>query len=235
MLQASLLKGREAARGGGLVTFAIRPRGPSTSYGYVNRGPKEADGVYRVRRFYEKPRRQAAKTFVESRDWFWNSGMYVWETWAILEAIETCLPATGMSLKQIGKVSGTNQMLMAAAREYPRIQNVSIDYGVMEKAGKVLMVETKFDWDDVGTWAAAAARRGKDTSGNSLEGKCVPVETKDSLLLSNEGDHLVATLGLEGFIVVHTKDATLVCPKGRSGDLKKLVEEIRNKGHEKHL
>ena len=96
-------------------------------------------------------------------------------------------------------------------------------------------LEAQFDWDDVGSWAAAAARRGKDASGNALEGKCVPVETKDSLLLSSEPDHLVATFGLEGFIVVHTKDATLVCPKERSDELKKLVEEIRNKGHEKHL
>jgi mannose-1-phosphate guanylyltransferase len=105
----------------------------------------------------------------------------------------------------------------------------------MEKAERVLMVEAPFEWDDVGSWAAAAERRGKDHAGNSLEGKCVPVETKDSLVLSNDPEHLVAVLGLDGVVVVHTADATLVCPKARAGDLKKLVEEIRQKGHEKHL
>ena len=233
-LHRGLVAAREAAKTGALVTFGIPPRYPATCYGYLNRGER-VDGAWRVRRFYEKPKLQAARGFVESGDYFWNSGMFVWESWAILAAIEKYIPPLARALKAIGEELGTSRLPMTLAREYARLQRVSIDYGVMEKAEKVLMMEAEFGWDDVGSWAAAAERRGKDASGNALEGKCVPVETRDSLIISAEDDHLVATLGLEGFVVVHTKDATLVCPKNKADELKKLVEAIREKGHEKYL
>ena len=232
--QACLLRGHRAARTGALVTVGIKPRHPSTSYGYLNRGSREGE-VFRVRRFYEKPKLEAAKTFVESGDYYWNGGMFVWESWSILKAIGNFLPALSTSLLEIGKALGTSKLPGVMAREYTRMPKISIDYGVMEKAERVLMVEADFQWDDVGSWAAAAERRGKDQQGNSIEGKCVSTDTKDSLVLSTDPNHLVAVHGLEGFVVVHTPDATLVCPKGKAEDLKKLVEEIRQKGHEKHL
>ncbi len=225
---------RETARSGALVAFGVKPRHPATGYGYINRGPREG-GAFRVRRFYEKPKLEAAKAFVESGDYFWNSGIFVWEAWAILGEIGRFLPAMAEALREIAGAMGTNHFSLTLAREYSRVERISIDYGVLEKAERVLMVEAAFEWDDVGSWAAAADRRGKDPAGNSVEGKCVPVDTKDSLLLSAEPDHLLAVLGLEGFVVVHTKDATLVCPRGRSEELKKLVDEIRARGHEKHL
>jgi mannose-1-phosphate guanylyltransferase len=232
--QACLKRGREAARGGALVTVGIKPRFPSTSYGYLNRGARQGE-VFRVRRFYEKPKLEAAKTFVESGDYFWNGGMFVWESWAILGAIGRYIPALATSLKVIGGALGTDMLPGVMAREYTRMPRISIDYGVMEKAERVLMVEADFQWDDVGSWAAAAERRGKDQQGNSIEGKCVSSETKDSLVLSTDPNHLVAVHGLEGYVVVHTPDATLVCPKSKAEDLKKLVEEIRQKGHDNYM
>lgn len=232
--QLCLKRGHQAARTGALVTVGIKPRYPSTSYGYLNRGSREGD-AFRVRRFYEKPKLEAAKTFVESGDYYWNGGMFVWESWSILKAIGNFLPALSTSLLEIEKALGTSKLPGVMAREYTRMPKISIDYGVMEKAERVLMVEADFQWDDVGSWAAAAERRGKDQQGNSIEGNCVSTETKDSLVLSTDPNHLVAVHGLEGFVVVHTPDATLVCPKGKAEDLKKLVEEIRQKGHDKHL
>jgi mannose-1-phosphate guanylyltransferase len=232
--QLCLKRGREAARAGALVTVGIKPRFPATSYGYLNRGSRVGD-VFRVRRFYEKPKIEAARAFVESGDYYWNGGMFVWESWAILGALERYLPALATSLKEIGGALGTGRLPGVIAREYGRMPKISIDYGVMEKAENVLMVEADFQWDDVGSWAAAAERRGKDVQGNSIEGKCVSTDTKNSLVLSTDPNHLVAVHGLEGFVVVHTPDATLVCPKSKSEELKKLVEEIRQKGHEKHL
>ena len=232
--QLCLKRGCVAARSGALVTVGIKPRFPSTSYGYLNRGSREGD-VFRVRRFYEKPKIEAARTFVESGDYFWNGGMFVWQSWAILKAIERYLPALATGLKGIGVALGTDRLSGVMAREYTRMPRISIDYGVMEKAERVLMVEADFQWDDVGSWAAAAERRGKDQQGNSIEGKCVSSETKNSLVLSTDPNHLVAVHGLEGYVVVHTPDATLVCPKGKAEDLKKLVEEIRQKGHDNYL
>jgi mannose-1-phosphate guanylyltransferase len=224
----------EAARTGALVTFGIRPRYPATAYGYLERGSRE-DGAWRVARFCEKPGEETARAFVASGRHFWNSGMFVWQARAIRREIERHLPELGRSLREIGGALGTSRLPPVLAAEYAKLGWVSIDYGVMEKAENVLMVEADFEWDDVGSWAAAAARRPRDAAGNAVEGKCVPVETKDSLVLSSDPDHLVAVLGLEGFVVVHTRDATLVCPKGRSEEIRKLVEAVREKGHERHL
>jgi len=232
--QRALEKGARAARSGALVTFGIRPRFPATSYGYLQRGEKKGD-VYRVKRFCEKPKVEVAREFVKSGDYYWNGGIFVWEAKTILAAIAKFLPELSASLKEIGAALGTSRLPSTLSREYGKIQRISIDYGVMEKADPVLMVETDFEWDDVGSWSAAAERRSKDGAGNAVEGRVLAVETKNSLVLSSDPEHLVGVLGLEGFVVVHTPDATLVCPKDRADDLKKLVEEIRAKGHDQHL
>jgi mannose-1-phosphate guanylyltransferase len=232
--QKALLKGREAARSGALVTFGIKPRYPATSYGYLQRGEAVGDAV-RVRRFCEKPKAEVAREFVQSGDYYWNGGIFVWEAGSILAEINRFLPDLATGLKEIEKSLGTSQLPSVLAREYGKLKRVSIDYGVMEKAGQVLMIETDFEWDDVGSWSAAADRRAKDGAGNAVDGKVLAVETKNTLILSSDPDHLVGVLGLEGFVVVHTPDATLVCPKNRADDLKKLVEEIQARGLDKHL
>jgi mannose-1-phosphate guanylyltransferase len=232
--QRTLQKGAEAARSGALVTFGIKPRFAATCYGYLQRGEKQGD-VYRVKRFCEKPNIDVAREFLKSGDYYWNGGIFVWEAKTILAAIAKFLPELAASLREIGGDLGTSRLPSTLSREYGKIQRISIDYGVMEKADRVLMVETDFEWDDVGSWSAAAQRRPKDDSGNAVEGRILAVETKNSLVLSSDPQHLVGVLGLEGFVVVHTPDATLVCPKDRADDLKKLVEDIRAKGHDRYL
>lgn len=234
-LQGDLRLAFEASRAGALVTLGIPPRRASTEYGYLHRGDRVSDRLYRVRRFCEKPPAATARAFVEGGEHYWNSGMFVWTASSILSAIGRHLPDLVPPLEAIGEALGTRRLPSVLAEQYGKVPRVSIDYGVMEKAEEVLMVEAGFGWDDVGSWAAAAERRPRDEAGNALEGKAVPVETKDSLLLSADPEHLVATLGLEGVVVVHTPDATLVCPKERAGELRKVVEEIRRRGHEKHL
>lgn len=232
--QSALLRGREAARSGALVTFGIKPRYPATCYGYLERG-ETVGGAVRVRRFCEKPRLELAREFASSGAHYWNGGIFVWEAGSILAEIHRHLPELGLSLGEIERALGTSRLPAVLAGEYGKLKRVSIDYGVMEKASQVLMIETDFEWDDVGSWSAAADRRAKDAAGNALEGKVLAVESRDTLVLSSDPNHLVGVLGLEGYVVVHTPDATLVCPKGRSEELKKLVEEIQSKGLEKHL
>jgi mannose-1-phosphate guanylyltransferase len=232
--QKALARGREAARTGALVAFGIKPRYAATCYGYLKRGERVGDAV-RVTRYCEKPKAPAAAEFFKSGEYAWNGGIFVWEAGSILAEINRHLPALGASLREIEAALGTSKLPSVLTREYTKLEKVSIDYGVMEKAGQVLMIEPDFEWDDVGSWAAAADRRTRDAAGNAVEGKVLAVETKDSLVLSSDPDHLVGVLGLEGFVVVHTPDATLVCPKNRSEELKKLVEEIQARGLEKHL
>lgn len=225
--QATLSTAFAAAASGALVTIGIKPRHPSTSYGYLQRGPRDGD-AWRVLRFVEKPDLETAKRLLAGGDHYWNGGIFVWKAEAILGEIERQLPALSGALSRIKD----DRTLEA---EYAKLTRISIDYGVMEKAARVLMVEAGFDWDDVGSWAAAAARRDKDAQGNTLEGAAAAVESRDTLVVSAEAGHVVAALGLDGFVVVHTKDATLVCPKGRADELKKVVEELKRKGFEKHL
>lgn len=230
----SLREAREAALSGALVTFGVRPSRPATGYGYLERGAREGRG-FRVRRFCEKPDVETARGFVAAGEYFWNSGMFVWSARSILAEIERHLPGLAAGLREIRAALGTSGLPEVLERVYAGLPRVSIDYGVMEKAGRVVMLEAGFEWDDVGSWAAALARRPKDAAGNALEGACVAAETRGSLVLSTDPRHLVAVLGLEDFVVVHTPDATLVCPKDRSEELKTLVEEIRRRGLESYL
>jgi len=232
--QKALLQGREAATSGALVTFGIKPRHAATAYGYLQRGEREG-GAFRVKRFCEKPKIEVAREFLKSGEHYWNGGIFVWQAEAILAAIGRFLPELAASLKAIEAALGTSRLPSVLAQEYGKIQRVSIDYGVMEKAERVLMIETEFEWDDVGSWNAAAARRAEGPEGNAIDGNVLAVDTKNSLVISSDPAHLVGVLGLEGFVVVHTPDATLVCPKDRSEDLKSLVEQIKAKGLDKHL
>jgi len=166
---------------------------------------------------------------------FWNSGMFVWRTDAILRAIGEHLPELAKGLSEIRGALGTSRMPETMARVYPALPKISIDYGVMEKAARVLMVEADFEWDDVGSWSAAAAHRAADADGNAAEALAVPVDTKNAFIVSSEDGHLIATLGLEDVVVVHTKDATLVCSKRRAEDLKKVIEAIKAKGLDRFL
>lgn len=232
--QKALSKGRDAAATGALVTFGIKPRYAATCYGYLQRGDRQGD-VSKVRRFCEKPKAEIAAEFLKSGEYFWNGGIFVWQAAAILGEIRRQLPDLAAGLKEIEGALGTSRLPSVLSREYGKLKRVSIDFGVMEKAAQVVMIEPDFEWDDVGSWSAAADRRAKDEAGNAIDGKVLAIDSKDSLVLSSDPNHLVGVLGLEGYVVVHTPDATLVCPKNRSEELKKLIEQIQAKGLEKHL
>jgi mannose-1-phosphate guanylyltransferase len=226
--QASLKKAYELAQEGALVTFGVKPSRPATGFGYL-----EVNGD-RVVKFWEKPDATRAADFV-ARGHLWNSGIFVWKAAAILAEIRRLLPDHAKGLDRIQAAFGTSSFPRVIAEEYPKIPKISIDYGVMEKAKDVRVVRADFAWDDVGSWTAAAAHRAKDADGNVVEALSARVETKDCIVLSTDDRHLVATLGVSGLVVVHTKDATLVCPKDRAEELKKLVDDIAKRGLEQYL
>jgi mannose-1-phosphate guanylyltransferase len=229
--QDALRRALDAARDGALVTLGIPPRHPATGFGYLHRGERAGD-AWRVRRFTEKPPPETARRFVEGGEHFWNAGIFAWKASALLAEIGRHLPLHAEGLRRIRAAVGTPRFGEVLAAEYPRLPRISIDFGVMVHASNVLMVEAPFEWDDVGSWAAAAARRPSDAAGNAVEGPCAAVGCRDSLVISTDPGHVVGVLGLEGMVVVHTPDATLVCPKGRSDDLKALVEELRRQGRD---
>jgi mannose-1-phosphate guanylyltransferase len=161
--------------------------------------------------------------------------MFVWRASAILAEIERHLPAHAAALRAIGKALGTTAFPGIFAVEYAKMPKISIDFGVMEKASEVRVVKADFGWDDVGSWAAAAAHRAADADGNVVEALSAAVDTRGAVVISTDDGHLIATLGVRDLVIVHTRDATLVCPKDRTEELKALIDAIRAKGLDRLL
>jgi mannose-1-phosphate guanylyltransferase len=221
---------RLAARAPLLVTLGIRPTFPATGYGYIEAGdPLAIDRAFRaVRRFREKPGAAQARRFIATRRFYWNAGIFVWSAGTILDAIRAHHPALGRQLDLLGR---SGWRAGAVARAFPSFPSISIDYAVMEKAGNVAVLPARFRWDDVGAWDAIRAHHPGDAMGNVRMGAASAVDARDCLFVAGKG-HRVAALGVRDLIVVHTPDATLVCRRGRSQEIRRLVERIRKDGGE---
>ncbi len=219
-----------------LVTFGIRPTWPHTGLGYVHCGQK-LDDAYRVIGFREKPSRADARRYVDSGEYFWNSGMFVWKVAAIRSALQQHLPETMAKLAAIPDAASRNKDLTAILREvYPSLQKISIDFAVMEKAATVKMVELPCEWFDVGSWPALETVSEQDEGGNVvLADTAIVINGLRNILVSEDPGHLLTVLGVDDCIIVHTPDATLVCSTSDAQQLKELVELIGQKYGGKYL
>jgi mannose-1-phosphate guanylyltransferase len=226
------------ASDGWLTTFGIYPTYPATAYGYLLIGDlickKEDINVYRLRRFCEKPTQRSAERFIETRQYYWNSGMFVWSTQSILGAIQRYMPNLYNGLKKISSTLGSSSEQSVLRENYERFVRISIDFGVMEKADRIAMVEAKFQWSDLGSFLTIAGHKYRDSSGNVTDGEFYGVESSNCIILSEQG-HLIATFGLKDILIVHTQDATLICPKEKASQLKPFVEGLSKRGLERFL
>jgi mannose-1-phosphate guanylyltransferase/mannose-6-phosphate isomerase len=232
----------ERAKEDYLVTFGIKPSRPETGYGYIRAvdcceiRPK---GFLRVERFVEKPDIETAKSYLSDGNYFWNSGIFVWKTSKILSAIETHLPLLYKTLKEIefilfvSESNESDQRHALCSMRYAKLEPVSIDYGVMERSTNVLMVPATFQWSDLGSWTALDEVVDKDKEGNILKGNTIDIGSHNSIVFS--GQRLVATIGLKDMVVVDTPDATLVAPKRRVQEVRRIVETLKQNGREEHL
>ncbi len=221
-----------------LVTMGIKPVRPEMGYGYIELGLRfTVNGlrsVYRVRRFTEKPDREKALKFMKSGKYLWNSGMFIWRTSVILEAMRKHMPKLYRGLLEIQKALGTKKEKRITEKVYKKLDKISIDYGIMEKANNTLVVKADYLWDDVGNWQALERILPKDKERNITEGEICSIDTKDSIILSGKG--MVGTIGLKNLIVISTGDATLICSKDRAQEVKELVHRIgRNPKLKKYI
>lgn len=225
-LKDILKAARVAVDEGRLVTFGIKPTRPETEYGYVRIGDplSSFDEVYEAAGFREKPNLKQAGQLLAEGTYLWNSGIFVWTTTAILDALEEHLPSLRRELEAIRPAVETGEMKRALNSFYQSAQKISIDYGVMEQAEKVAVVKASFDWDDVGSWLSMERFLEEDNMGNVVRGDAVNMNTENSIIVCDDG--LVATLGVSNLLVVRTGNATLVCRKERVGEIGKLVEQI---------
>ena len=207
-----------------LVTVGITPTFAATGYGYI-KFQKSGEEVLKVLEFKEKPDEATAKKYVESGEYAWNSGMFIWKASTILKNFEKFLPSIYADLQKIGEAMKTDDEFNVIDRIYPKIESISIDYGIMEKSGDVYVVPGEFGWNDVGSFDMMGVLHEADENGNIKIGDQINVDTKNCITYSS--GRLIATIGLENVVVVETEDAVLVCDKSKVQDVKKVVEQLK--------
>ena len=218
------------------ITLGIKPTYPNTGYGYIQYEQHAIiDNVYKVKTFTEKPNLELAKTFLVSGDFLWNAGIFVWQVKNILTAFEKHLPEMyDIFASEIDKFN-TPEEEESLEEIYPLCTNISIDFGIMEKADNVYVIPSSFGWSDLGTWNSAYDNLEKDTAGNAIAGDNVIVIDAKHCMVHAPKDKLLVLQGLNDFILVDTQDVLLVCKKEKEQEIKEYVNEVkRNKG-EKYL
>jgi mannose-1-phosphate guanylyltransferase/mannose-6-phosphate isomerase len=225
-----------AAAQGHLVTFGVAPGGPETGYGYIQCGTPLYENArsFAVRRFVEKPDRATATAYVEAGDYYWNSGLFLFQAKSFLAELESLDPAL-LAQCRAALRDGKRDLdfFRLDAKAFEACKSISIDYAVMEHTTKAAIVPVDMGWSDIGSWEALWGASEKDGAGNALKGDVLLHGARNSYLRS-EGP-LVAAVGVEDLIVVATKDAVLVGRKDASQDVKKIVEQLERDGRELHV
>lgn len=223
-----------AEQGENLVTLGITPTYPETGYGYIKFDKNGACGkAFSVERFVEKPDLGTAKEYLASGQYLWNSGMFIWKVSSILNNIQRFLPAMYDGLETIGRAIGTDREEAVLKGTFGGLESVSVDYGIMEKAENIYTLAGNFGWDDVGSWLAVERIQPVNECGNAVTGNVVSVNTRNCIIQGT--DKLIATVGLEDMIVVDTEDALLICRKENAGEIKKVLENLKNNNQTQYL
>jgi mannose-1-phosphate guanylyltransferase len=217
-----------------LVTIGVPPTRPETGYGYIQAGD-DLGGVRRVASFTEKPSREVALEYIADGSFLWNSGMFFWRTSALESAMKQHLPVVGLQIAPMTEAIRRAE-IHTVMNIFDAFPDISIDFGVMERAQNVVVVPASFPWDDVGSWDALDRMHQRDASDNVLQGDVLVTETSNSIVVNeHDTEHVVTVMGMEDMVVVVTQDATLVCPKDRAQDVKKVVAMLRERGRAERL
>jgi mannose-1-phosphate guanylyltransferase/mannose-6-phosphate isomerase len=225
-----------AAREGALVTFGIRPTRAETGYGYIEMGAAVSDivGVHRVACFVEKPDLAAASTYIASGKHVWNGGIFMFSARSYLEALARYAPEVSAACDEAIAGAVRDGAFVRPKREaFLASPNISVDYAVMERTDRAVVVPVEMGWSDVGSWDALWEISPKDDAGNVISGDVVAVGAKGCLFRA-DGGPLIAALGVEDVVVVSTRDAVLVVPRSRSQDVKLLVDRLKALGDERY-
>ncbi|PID61960.1 MAG: mannose-1-phosphate guanylyltransferase [Ignavibacteriae bacterium] len=215
-----------AAKSNSLVTIGIKPSRPETGYGYIQVVDKEEEnGIFKVLTFAEKPNLSTAKRFIESGDFLWNSGMFIWKTETILNEIKLYLPDLYEGLMKIQHSLDTDSFEETLTEVYGQLVSVSIDYGIMEKSNKVYLIKGDFAWSDVGSWEEVYHLSPKDNNGNAAKGENYTENTLNSFIHSPK--KFTAVLGLSNIIVIDTDDALLICNRENAQNVKHIVDFLK--------
>lgn len=239
--QQLLLGAYELAKTGKLVTLGIQPGYPATGYGYIERG--DAFGSYRgkpafkVLKFKEKPNEELAAEFVRRGDHYWNSGMFIWQTDKIMLEFSRQMPELFLQLEEISRAWNTAARTEVIQRIWPTIQPQTIDYGIMENAKDVCVLQAEnLGWNDVGSWESLFDVIPPDEQGNIILGaRHIGLGSSSMLVSSETGERLITTIGLRDLIVVDTGDVVLICPRQDSQRVREMVNLLKQSGYSEYL
>lgn len=232
--QQGVIRAIPLAEQGKLVTFGIVPHHPETGYGYIHRGTDLAEGCFTVDRFVEKPDLETAKAYLNSGEYFWNSGMFLFGARDYLDELATHRPDILSACKAaISDASEDLHFTRVNADLFAECPSDSVDYAVMEKTDKAAVVALDAGWSDIGSWSALWDVSEKDKQGNSLTGDVITHDTTNTLVRADS--RLVATVGVDNLVIIETKDALLVAHKDRVQDVKTVVEQIKSDGRHEHM
>ena len=237
LLQQAYLVGQEQK----LVTLGIQPTFPATGYGYIQSGKEiqvdDVEEVHAVKCFREKPDFQTAEGFLADGCYYWNSGMFIWRVDEIWKQYQMHLPQLHRILKWIFDAMGTDEEKAVIDQLWPTINPETIDYGIMEKADNVAVIPAKkLGWDDVGSWDRIDSVLKKDENSNILiAASHLGFDTNGSVICSDGTDRLIVTIGIEGLVIVDTKDTLMVCKKKDAQRVKEIVQHMKRVGLEQYL
>jgi mannose-1-phosphate guanylyltransferase len=223
--------------GDNLVTLGITPTYPETGYGYIESADSFQEmndmKVFHVNKFVEKPDLEKARGYLDAGNYYWNSGIFIWKVSLIRKLIAELMPVMHdvlETMKAAFRIDNRNDVIR---KEFHRMPDQSIDYGIMEKANNIYMIPCVFGWDDVGSWTALERINELDDNGNVIRGNILNLDTKRCIIESN--GKLIATLGIEDLIIVDTEDVTLICSKDKAQEVKALIKELKMQKLEKYL
>lgn len=210
-----------------LLTLGITPSRPETGYGYIQESSEEVDGIRKVKTFTEKPNYDLAKVFFESGEFVWNSGIFLWNVKTIIDAFRAYLPDIVNKFNEGKEFFNTPREKEFIDEAFPFCPNISIDYGVMEKADNVYVIGADFGWSDLGTWGSLHEITPKDENNNaSLHCKALYIESGDNVVTMSD-DKLVVIQGLDGYIVAESDNALLICKKEEEQRIKHFVTDVK--------
>jgi len=238
LFRDTVLTAAKIARGkDGIVTIGISPAYPATGYGYVKTGEditgSERIRQYKVERFVEKPDEETAQKYLQQGGFYWNSGLFIFKISVFLEAVKQFAPDLYTDLRKIQADLGNPTFEQTLDRIYRAVESISVDYGIMEYAQNIYLVEGNFDWNDLGSWESVYLTDKKDENGNAGSGETILLDTKNSYVYSDSG--LVAVVGIDDVVVVKDGNTTLVCKRDRTEDVKKIVDQLKAQGKNQFL
>ncbi len=230
--KSTLKEATACAKDNLLVTIGIKPTAPSTGYGYIETGDRfqvlgSRFSACRVKKFLEKPTLDKAKKYFKDKSYYWNSGMFIWKATVFLEEVKKYLPKLYANLQMINFVNDISKI-------WPRIDSVSVDYGIMERSKRIALIPSNFYWTDLGSWDALAQILPKDKKGNIANGDTLNLDSQGVCVFAR-GNRLISTIGIKDTVIADTPDALLVCDRNKTQAVKQLVGMMKSKNRKERL